>query len=228
VASTRRLATGDWRLTTGFNVIQISQRARSGVVAGILLAAFLFCNVAAPAEELTENQLKAAFLFNFAKFVEWPDGAFQGAESPLIIGIAGNDAFAAVVKETVQGKTVSGRPLVVRTVQSGADVKGCHLLFLSGTAPRLESESLTQARQLTILTVGNSQQFAEAGGMIGFFMQDSHVRFAINPGAAQHANLRVSSKLLSLAKLVNYTAPTAASLPAGMSFTNGRGGEGTK
>ena len=76
-----------------------------------------------------------------------------------------------------------------------------------------------------MLTVGNSQQFAEAGGMIGFFMQDSHVRFAINPGAAQHANLRVSSKLLSLAKLVNYPAPTSASLPSGLGFTNSRSAE---
>lgn len=198
------------------------------IAVGTVLLAFLFCNLAAPAEDLTENQLKAAFLFNFAKFVEWPESAFQGTDSPLIIGVVGNGAFVVVIKETVQGKTVNGRPLVVKAVQSASDVRGCHLLFLPGTAPRLEAESLAQAKQFNMLTVGNSQQFAEAGGMIGFFMQDSHVRFAINPGAAEHANLRVSSKLLSLAKLVDHPVATSASLPGGMGFSNSRTAEGAR
>ncbi len=147
----------------------------------------------------TEYQLKAAFLFNFAKFVDWPSDAFPERDSPLIIGVLGEDPFGDDLKETVRNKLVSGHPLSVKATNSVAEARKCHILFISTSENRRLRQLLDGIRDASVLTVGESEQFLDDGGIIKFSIQGQKIRFEINPAAAKRAGLKISSKLLSLA-----------------------------
>lgn len=178
-------------------VLQFSRRTG---IASILLLAWLGVFPLA-AEEISEVQVKAAFLYNFAKFVEWPTDAFAAPNSPLVIGVAGDDSFARALEKTVAGKTIGGRAMQVRKVEA-SDFKFCHILFVPTNSSLSVSTILARVAGADVLTVGDSEHFAESGGVINFFIEDARVRFAINPAAAQRAHLKVSSQLLVLARLI--------------------------
>lgn len=148
-----------------------------------------------------EYRLKAAFLFNFAKFIDWPANAFADAKSPFIIGVLGENPFGNELEETVRGKTVNDRPLQVRTCPSTAEATNCHILFIthSEKEPRRLPEVFAGLRGLSVLTVGETKGFVEAGGMVNFFSENNKIRFQINDETAKAAGLKISSKLLSLA-----------------------------
>jgi hypothetical protein len=140
-----------------------------------------------------EYRVKAAYLFNFAKFVEWPAGVATG---PITICVAGRNVFGESLAETVSGETVNGRPFVVRVILEPAP--GCHIIF----APRgAAAAAYLRASQSTpALTVGESPDFIEQGGIVNFMVEGANVRFEINPEAAERAGLRISSRLLRLAR----------------------------
>ena len=148
---------------------------------------------------VSEYRLKAAFLFNFAKFVEWPPEAFSGPKSPLVIGVLGDNPFGADLEETVRNKFIGERQIEVKTIPSLSGVTNCQILFISISEQKRLPEILENLRGASVLTVSEAEHFTEAGGMINFVNEGSKIRFQINDETARKAKLKVSSKLLSLA-----------------------------
>jgi hypothetical protein len=152
-----------------------------------------------------EHQIKAAFLYNFAKFVEWPAGSFANSTAPLVVGVLGNDGFGPALEQTFQGKTVNGRPLEVRRLEPDSPIHGCHMLFIEASETQGLRRLVDAARNPGTLVVGETEGFLQRGGAVNFLTQDHKVRFEINLAAAEDAQLRLSSKLLSLASSVTTT-----------------------
>jgi hypothetical protein len=160
--------------------------------------------VAAPAPPAVthEYDLKAAFLFNFAQFVEWPRDCFADPAAPLVIGVLGEDPFGASLDEIVDGETVDDHPLVVRRFHSVDEIGSCHILFISlSESARLEQVLKTLGHR-SVLTVGEAKDFTARSGMIGFELAQRRVRLRINLTAANDARLTISSKLLRQAQIV--------------------------
>lgn len=157
--------------------------------------------VAAPAgaQEL-EYPLKAAFLYNFVKFVEWPADAFAGERSPLTICVYGTDPFGDTLDNVVRGETVGERGLIVQRPESLDDLRDCRVLFVSRSERPRFPEVLSRIQGEPVLTVGDTDGFLKAGGVINFVLEENKVRFLINPEAAGRSRLKISSKLLRLAK----------------------------
>ncbi len=156
-------------------------------------------NDRAPDESL-EYRVKAAYLLNFTRYVEWPTP--PASTTRLSICVMGTDPFGRILDATVAGRTVQGRPLQVRRVQSGPEARGCEVVFVSREKWRRDPESLKALAGAGSLTVGESEQFARSGGVIGFVLRDETVRFVINAAARDRAGLRISSRMLSLAAAI--------------------------
>jgi hypothetical protein len=155
---------------------------------------------AAAAQSPDEYQVKAAFLFNFAKFVEWPAESFKSPADPIVICIVGNP-FETRLENTVNGKRIEERRLTVRQVSGATEVAGCHMLFVAADKKR-NGDLLGRAKISPVLTVGETANFAASGGVIGFKTEGGRVRIEINICAAARAHVHISSKLLSLAEIV--------------------------
>ena len=156
----------------------------------------------AQTEPTREYQVKAVLLFNFAQFVDWPTQAFGAAQTPLVIGVLGKDPFGAYLDATVRGETVNRRPLAVQRYRQVAEIKTCHVLFISRSeAERLE-QILAGLKGRNILTVGDAEGFAGRGGMIRFITEKNRTRLRINLDAVKAANLTISSKLLRSADII--------------------------
>src|SRR5437867_3437041 len=151
----------------------------------------------------TMHQVEAAFLFNFAKFVTWPDDAFQLSGSSLIIGVLGEDPFGAVLEETIRDKTVMGKKLAVKRFVRIQDAVNSHILFLSSSEESQLLPLLKVLEKATVLTVSDMEQFAERGGMVAFTVEDQKVRFNVNVEAVERAGLKMGSQLLKLARIVS-------------------------
>jgi len=147
---------------------------------------------------LTEFQLKAVFIYNFAKFVEWPADTFPDPKSPFVIGIIGEDPFGNYLEETVKNKFMNEHPFTVRHVRLLPDVVKCHILFVADSERKRLPEILNGIRGASVLTVSDLDRFLESGGIIRFYMEGNKVRFQINNDAAKRVGLKISSKLLRL------------------------------
>jgi len=163
----------------------------------------LAVSAAAQSARAPEYEVKAAFLYNFAKFVEWPSRAFPGPTTPFQICVLNRDPFRDALSNIVQGKSSSGRPIVSRAVQSPADARSCQVLFISQSDPEILKQAVERLRDLPVLTVGESDDFLRLGGMINFVLEQDRVRFEINLEAAERHHLKLSSKLLAVARVVN-------------------------
>jgi len=150
-----------------------------------------------------EYQIKAAFLFNFAKFVDWPSRKFTEADSPLIIGIVGSDPFGDLLDEQVQDQRINDRTVIVRRIQSMEELRKCHMIFVCRSEADRLGPILSEVRGDNVLTVGETDKFISHGGMINFVVTDGNVHFEINDSAARHAGLKISSKLANLALRTN-------------------------
>jgi len=164
-----------------------------------MLCAFQSNDAEAPS---TEYLIKAAFVYNFAQFVDWPAEAFPRNDSPIIIGILGSDPFSAAVTRSIQDKTAKGRPFVVRRLGMEPAVKECHILVVSASEARRFDKLMKLINGAPVLTIGESNGFARNGGIINLVLENGKTRMEINVGAANQARLNISSKLLSLAKIV--------------------------
>ena len=151
------------------------------------------------AQEGLEYQTKARFLFNFAKFVDWPAHKFTQPDSPLIIGIVGTDPFGGLLEETAQDTMVNDRAVTVRHLASMEELRKCHIIFVCRSETSRLGPILAEVRGDNVLTVGETDKFTSRGGMINFVMVNNAVRFQINDAAARHAGLKISSKLQQLA-----------------------------
>lgn len=149
----------------------------------------------------TMPQVQAAFLFNFAKFVIWPNETLRHGDA-LIIGVVGEDPFGPILEDTIRDKTVVGKKVVVHRFSSIQNAMHCHILFLSTSEERHLSHMMTALAKTNILTVSDMEQFAEHGGMIAFTIEDQKVRFNINVEAVERTELKIGSQLLKLARIV--------------------------
>jgi hypothetical protein len=150
----------------------------------------------------SEHQVKAAFLFNFANFVQWPDGALGPAGTPLKVCVVGTDPFGAALDDAFRGQVVQERSVQIARGPTLATVGRCHILFLSQSERARWPELLKELRGVPTLTVADGPPLVRQGGMVSFVLEAKRVRFEINRGVAEHAGLRISSKLLALARIV--------------------------
>jgi hypothetical protein len=159
-------------------------------------------NLAAQTAASKEYQLKAVFLFNFAQFVEWPTNSFPDPRTPLVIGVLGEDPFGAFLDEAVRGEVVNEHPLVIERYRQVAEIKECHILFISQSEAGRLDRIFESLKGRSILTVGETESFAGRGGMIRFVIERNKIRLKINLEAAKAAGLTLSSKLLRPAEVV--------------------------
>ena len=150
-----------------------------------------------------EYPVKAAFIFNFVQFVEWPASAFGGnPKAPLEIAIVGNDPFNGTLDRVINGKPVNGHPLAVKHFASASEARPCQVMFFAAGSQDQFDAAMQKTGKANILTIGEADGFVDAGGVIHLFADGNHIRFDINRGAAEHAGLHISAKLLKLAKTV--------------------------
>ena len=157
---------------------------------------------AVPEEPPDEYQVKAAFLFNFAKLVEWPAELSGAPNGPVTVCILGLDPFGRSLADTLSGRSIGGRPLVVRHIANMKQVSGCQILFIGSDENKRSHPLLPELGIPGILTIGESDAPDGGGVIINFRLDSGKVRFDINLDAADHEKLRISSRLLSLAHLV--------------------------
>lgn len=169
----------------------------------LLLAASIL--TAAPAtmaaQVSREYEIKAAYLYNFAKFVEWPTEALPDSSSTIHICVLGEDPFGPTL-ESIRDNIVRGRKLTIRRVTQPAGGPSCNVLFISSSERKRMREVVTSLGTSSVLTVGDMDSFAELGGMINLVTERNRVRFEINVEAAEHARLKISSQLLNLARVI--------------------------
>lgn len=186
--------------------IESSGRGRSGWLRrlALWLSMLLFLTggqAGAQLDSPSEYQVKAAFLYNFGKFVEWPDAAFADPQAPLVIGVFGNDPFQGDLNRIIAGKTINGHPVVSRLISRVEDLKKCHIVFISMTQENKTADISKTLDGLKVLTVTeNMKHFADSGFIVNFVTQDAHISFQINNAVAKREGLPISSKLLSLAR----------------------------
>lgn len=153
-------------------------------------------------QELPEYVVKAGFLFNFAKYVEWPADAFEDAHAPIRIGILGEDPFGDTLEKALKEKTVGGRPFVIQRFKDPADLKRVHILFIPRSEAQRVAEDLKRTRGSGTLTVGEDKDFARAGGVLSILIEDGKSRLEVNPDAAAEQKVRINAKLLKVATVV--------------------------
>jgi hypothetical protein len=148
-----------------------------------------------------EYKVKAAFIYNFARFIEWPASAFSSSDAPFVIGVVGTDPFDGALDQAVAGKKVGSRAVVVKHFKSADDITSCQILFLATNDEDAQAKILQKVRNEKVLTIGESDTFTTNGGCLRLFLDDSRMRFEINTDATDEAKLKISSKLLRLAKI---------------------------
>lgn len=155
----------------------------------------------AHAQEVPEYQLKAAFLYNFAKFIEWPQTAFKDSSTSFVIGILGDDPFGENIN-FIKSKKVKNRKLEVKNFKTIKDLKTCQILFVSSSEKKQLPEIFNAVKDSTMLTVSDMDSFIESGGIIRFVLEDETLGFTINAEAVKQAEFKISSQLLKFGQLV--------------------------
>lgn len=182
-----------------------SNRKRGIQITFLLLVFILLASMRSPfqiEETSREYQLKAAFLYNFTQFVEWPEGSLP-EDTPFVIGILGKDPFGAYLDELVNGEKVNEHPLIVQRFASVDEIKTCHILFINISDKSQLQAILKNLKSNNVLTVGDATHFSKNGGIVRFYTEDNKTRIHINLEAAKQAELTISSKLLRLAGIVD-------------------------
>jgi hypothetical protein len=173
-----------------------------GRCAAAVAAALLLCTSIGGAQDVTEPSLKAAFIYNFAKFTEWPQGTLPAA-APFTACVLGANASASPIQmaleRTVKGRQFAGRQISVVQMRIDGQLRSCHLLYLSGVTLAQVAAILEAVRGAPVLTVSDVDDFARRGGIAQMFVEDGKMRFELNLEAAKRSGLELSSKLLVLA-----------------------------
>ena len=163
----------------------------------IALCLWLWAGAAQAEGNPLERQVKAAYLYKFAGFVEWPEGSFARPDAALQIGVAGNDALAEQVEQMVAGRSINGHPIVVRKLHRGEPLAGLHILFVG--AGEQAADFLAAARGQSLLTVTDSEDAAALGSMVNFVVADDKLRFEVALKAVAASRLRISARMLAAA-----------------------------
>lgn len=161
----------------------------------------------ARAQQASEAAVKAAFVYRFASYVEWPPQAFAAPDSPFVFGVTGAEDIAMELEQLVRGRGVENRPAVVRRVKEGEPLTGLHLLFVGRRdAPRLPA--ITQAAgRLSVLVVSDADRGLETGSVINFVAVEDRIGFEVSIEAAERSNLKISSRMLGVARRVLAKSP---------------------
>lgn len=175
----------------------------TNVFLAILWSFFSPVGANAQSDVASEYQVKAAFLYNFAKFVDWPARTFENDQAPVVLCVYGKDPFGSALDDSVRGKTIGSRVFVVRRPKSLKGLAGCQILFLAELGGDQLTDVLSSVDGSTVLSVGEDSHFAEQGGDIQFVIEDGRIRFLINVDSVNRAGFKMSSKLLALAKVVH-------------------------
>ena len=186
-----------------------TRRCASGLAAlvlAVLASAPSIPLARAQARPPSEYQVKAAFLFNFAKFIDWRPASFASPQAPFSICLLGKDPFGQVIDDSLQGKSIGEHAVTVQRVKEAAQARHCQIVFAEVSELGSVATILEELRGANVLLVGEADGFAAAGGTIQFTLEENHVRFLINVDAADRAGLKFSSKLLALAKIVHGAA----------------------
>jgi|SRR5579863_160257 len=157
---------------------------------------------AATGQTADEYQVKAAYMYNLAKFVDWPPDAFETPSQPIVFCVLGQTPLSRPLEDSLAGKVVGQRPLVFRQLSDGSHAGDCKVLFINLPDKKRMQQTLEQVKLLHVLTVGEAVDFAEMGGICRFVLEAGKVRLEFNLDATDDAKLRVSSKLLSLGRTV--------------------------
>jgi hypothetical protein len=156
----------------------------------------------ASAQRATESEIKAAYIYNFAKFVGWPESTFAKPNAPIRFCVLNDQLFEADLGRIVTSKSVLGHSIAVTGIRDGDQFRECHVLFISALQKKEIKRITSELHGTSVLTVGETAGFLEQGGMINFVVQDDRVQFEVNHKAAEQAGLYVSSRLLGLANRV--------------------------
>jgi hypothetical protein len=159
-----------------------------------------------------ELQVKAAILFNFAKFIEWPESS-AASEMPMNFCVLGSEDFYDTLTQMVRGKSINGRPPVARLIHGIPEIRNCQLLFIGASDKKRLPELISAAEASGVVTVGDLDEFARHGGMIRLIKEANKVRFRINVDAVNRSGLKISSKLLQLAELIHESDQTNSKQP---------------
>jgi hypothetical protein len=173
------------------------------LVVGVLILAVCFGLSAQTLGQTVEvSQLKAAYLYNFAKFVEWPSGVFRNAGDPAVICVVGDERTSDILEPAVAGKKANGRTVEARRPHSPEEFKSCHVLFIGFSDKEHIAQLLNGLQRSSVLTVGQSDQFIPLGGMINLALKNTTIELEIDPEASNAVGLKISSRLLVVARLV--------------------------
>jgi YfiR/HmsC-like len=156
----------------------------------------------------SEYELKAAFLFDFAKFVEWPPDAFANPQSAFLVCVLGPDPFGGALDDALLRHSIQGHAVALLRMKRTADIVGCQILFIPASERNRLPEVTAKLRGQSVLVIGENEDFATSGGVIQFALEQNRIRFLINTDAADRSGLKFSSKLLALAKIVRDSPAT--------------------
>jgi len=177
------------------------------------LRVFLICSLlvmhttvpriaAGQGNSMSEYELKASILVNLTRFVEWPTSSYTNPKAPIVLCVLGRDPFGNLLRSAVLNKTVEGRLMLIRYPQNDRDIGGCHILFISSSERKATAEIFSILKGSSVLTVGEMTQFAVHGGMVQLLLEDQQVHFDINMNVASGSGLKISAKLLVIARIV--------------------------
>ena len=169
----------------------------------LLLLFFSSQLLQAQSDRNSEYRIKAVFLYNFTRFVDWPPTAFSFSTDPFIIGIIGKDPFDTYLEEAVIGEHVGTHPIIIRRIDDWREIPNCHILYINSNDPGRIKTILSSLADRNILTVSESPDFPRLGGIVRFFTEKNKIRIEINALAAKAAQLNISSKLLGVAQVYN-------------------------
>ena len=174
---------------------------RTKKIAG--LSVLLFAAIVAPrgAHALPEPQIKAAFIYRFTQFVTWPDDAFAGKDEPFIVATVGDDSLTATLQQVMAGRVVNGRPIVVVHFASVDRIEHCHLLFVPASQQRTAPAILAKDGNAPVLTVGDGDEFMNQGGAIRLFVEDSRMKFEVDPDVLGAAGLKAGAQLMKVGRI---------------------------
>jgi len=176
------------------------------VLPGIVAAVLVGClTLRAEPDPSLEHRVKAAFLYNFAKFVEWPTNAFTRVDSPFVIAVLGDESLTQVLEQTVKGKSIGNRAIQTRRITDTTRIGPCQILFVARSNTQQSEQIVDALGSANVLLVGESPGFLAAGGAISFTIREGKVRFEVDTVASERAGLKISSKLLRLAASVTST-----------------------
>jgi hypothetical protein len=179
-------------------------RGLAAVVGSAMFCASVVSCLAADSPGFKEHELKAAFLYNFTKFIEWPTNRFADTNAPFVVAVVDDGPLTTELEQVANSRKVGGRVLIIKQVKAPAEMRGVHMVFFHDLPDSRVKEWLTAAHAAGVLTVGESEAFFKQGGMINFLLEGEKIRFEINVDQTETAGLKISAQLQKLAKSVRH------------------------